>query len=103
LTLASLEAPSLETSLLNFPVKNTLQKGATKPVLTGEEPRSCTEGYPVHVQERLGAQVMLKKGFPVPGSCSEKGAQAMFWKGCLMPRSKGCPGHIQERVAQVRF
>ncbi len=40
MTLANLEIPSLETSLLNFPVKITLQKGVTKHVLTGEEPRS---------------------------------------------------------------
>jgi hypothetical protein len=85
---------------------------------TGEEPRSCTgqAGCPVNVQDRLGTQFMYRRGW-VPRSCLRKGsqcpghvlvrvAQAMFWKGCLMPRShsrKGCPGHIQERVAQVIF
>ncbi len=54
---------------------------------TGWVPSSCTgqAWYPVHVQERLGAQVIFKKG--LPRSCS----------------GKGCSGHVQDRVAQVMF
>ncbi len=51
-------------------------------------------------------QNSLRKGSQCPGYVLVMVAQAMFWKGCLMPRShsrKGCPGQALERVAQVMF
>ncbi len=102
------------SSLSNYPVKITLQKGATGDVLTGEEPRSgpvLDSWVPGHVLDRLGAQFMYRTGW-VPSSCTGQagypvhvldrpGALVTFWTGCV-PSSctghAGCPYHVLDRL-----